>query len=262
MELQGSTILLTGASTGIGAATALALGAAGATVGLVARRGELLDEVLAQAIDAGAGAGSRRWAVDLGSVAAAEALVTEAWTAFGGLDGIVNNAAIPKRRHATKLDGDELDLVMAVNFASPAHMCLTALPLMLERGSGVLVNVGSLAGRLGNAGEAAYCASKFALSGFTETLAIDLVGTPVRAALVTPGPFDTPIWGLDGEDPSPYTGPKYPPSMCADAILAALRGEGSFELIVPEDLKPVVSYKADHIDDYIAGAAAMAAMPR
>src|ERR1700690_4268729 len=133
MDLKQARILVTGASTGIGEALAVALGRAGATIGLLARRGELLDEVLDAARDAGAGSESRRWAVDLDDVQAAERAASQAWDAFDGLDGFVSNAALFRRRNLLDLPPAELDWIMRVNFLSPAHMCLTLLPKMLAR---------------------------------------------------------------------------------------------------------------------------------
>ncbi|HVU73342.1 MAG TPA: SDR family oxidoreductase [Mycobacteriales bacterium] len=260
IDLDGAKVLVTGASTGIGAALAIELGKAGATIAITARRQALLDEVLAEAKAAGAGPDSYAVAADLGDIPLAEKVALEAWERLGHVDAVVNNAAIPKRRHVIDLPGDELDLVMRVNFTSPARICLALLPKMLERKAGMLVNVGSMAGRLGNPGEIAYCASKFALSGFTETLAIDLAGTGVEARLVTPGPFDTPIWDMEGEEPAPYEGPKYPPSVAAEAIVAALRGDGGFEHIVPPEMKGVVEFKAQDIDTYLQGAIAFSTM--
>jgi NAD(P)-dependent dehydrogenase (short-subunit alcohol dehydrogenase family) len=255
MELNGSRILVTGASTGIGAALAVALGRAGATIGLLARRGELQDDVLAEARKAGAGAESRRWAVDLDDVDAAEAAALEAWEALGGLDGFVSNAAVIRRRSALRLPPAELDQTMRVNFLSPAHMALALLPKMLERGGGTVVMVGSIAGRLSSPGEAAYVASKHALAGFTETLAADMFDTPVRVRLVTPGPFDTPIWGVQGDEPTHYSGPKHPPSVAADAITEVLRGTDDFETMVPAEIRDTIAMKNSDVTAWIAMAA-------
>ncbi len=255
MEIAGSHILLTGASTGIGADLAVALARGGATVGLVARRAELLEQVTAACREHSPD--SRYWALDLGDVAAAEALALEAWDAFGHLDALVNNAGIPMRRHATRLSAYDLEHTMAVNFFAPARMTMALLPRMLERGSGVVVNVGSMAGRVGPPKEAAYAASKFALTGFTEGLAVDLWDTPVRVCLVQPGPIDTPIWDMaDNEDPA-YHGPKHPPSDVSDAVIDALTGTG-FERFVPAEMKGVVDYKTANIDTFLEGNAAFA----
>jgi NAD(P)-dependent dehydrogenase (short-subunit alcohol dehydrogenase family) len=257
MELQGARVLVTGASTGIGAALAVALGGQGATVGLLARRGELLDDVLAQARAAGAGAASRRWAVDLGDLDAAGHAALDAWDAFGGLDAFVSNAALLRRRHATAVEPAELDEHMRVNFSAPAHMVLGLLPRMVARGSGTIVMVGSVAGRIGAPGELCYVSSKHALAGFTETLAADTLHTGLTVRLVTPGPFDTPIWQPHGGEPTHYTGPRFPPSVAADTILAVLRGGTSYETFVPEQAAATVARRNQDVDAFIARAAQM-----
>jgi len=255
----GSVVLVTGASSGIGAALARMLAEQGATVGLVARREDRLAEVLD---DCRKGApDSRMWVFDLADVAGSERLVLDAWDAFGHLDAIVHNAGIPKRRHVTKLTYDEIDHVMRVNFLSPARMTLAVLPRMLERGAGVVVNVSSVAGRLGNANESAYSASKFALCGWAEALAVDLWDTPVRIKLVNPGPIDTEIWDLPGEDEPLYHGDKVPPQEVAAGIVAALADDSGFEHYLP-DMKAVIEMKTADIDGFMAGMAAMARQAR
>src|SRR6185436_21185367 len=114
MQIEGSTILVTGASSGIGAALAPMLAERGATVGIVARRRDRLDAVLAECREHAPE--SRLWAADLGDLDRAERVALEAWDAFGHLDVLVNNAAIPKRRHVTALTPDELEHTMRVNF--------------------------------------------------------------------------------------------------------------------------------------------------
>jgi len=185
MDVEGATALITGASSGIGAALARAVVARGATVGIVARRRDKLEAVLADCC--ALNPDCRHWVVDLDDVEAAEALALEAWDALGGLDVLVNNAAIPKRRPAARLTVDDVETTMRVNFMAPARMTLAVLPRMLARGSGVVVNVSSMGGRLGIAHEAAYCASKFALCGWSEALAIDLDGSGVDVRL-SPAP--------------------------------------------------------------------------
>jgi short-subunit dehydrogenase len=232
MRIEGSTFLVTGASSGIGAALAPMLAERGATVGIVARRREKLEEVLARCTPSAPD--SRLWAVDLGDLAAAEQVALEAWDAFGGLDGLVNNAAIPKRVAVPRLTGELVDETMRVNFTSPVRMTLALLPRWLERGSGCVVNVSSMGGRLGIAHEAAYCASKFALCGWSESMAIDLRGTGVEVKLALPGPIDTEIWDLPGNDPALYAGPFVPAAECAASIVDAIEGDG-FEFFVPPE---------------------------
>ncbi|HSS08286.1 MAG TPA: SDR family oxidoreductase [Acidimicrobiales bacterium] len=247
-------VLVTGASSGIGAALARRLASQGETVGVVARRGDRLAAVLEQCQQWSPS--SRMWVADVGDVELAARVALEAWDAFGHLDVLVNNAAIPKRREITVLTPEEVEHVMRVNFLGPARMTLAVLPRMLARDAGTIVNVSSVGGRLGIIHEAAYSASKFALCGWSESMAVDLHGTGVSVKLIEPGPIDTEIWDLpDNEDPL-YQGPKVPPELVADGIIEALKSE-KFEHYLP-DLKPVVDGKNADIDAFIAATAQMA----
>jgi short-subunit dehydrogenase len=251
---SGKRVLITGASSGIGAALARRLAAHGAVVGLVARRSERLAEVLADCRRTSAA--STMWVADLAETATVGQLALRAWDDLGGIDVLVNNAAIPKRRPVGALDAAEVEAVMRVNFFAPMRMTLAVLPRMLARGDGVIVNVSSVGGRLGIIHEAAYCASKFALCGWSESMAVDLHDTGVSVKLIQPGPVDTEIWDQpDNEEPL-YQGPKVPPDEVAAGIIAAL-GSGGFEHYVP-DMKAVVDAKNADLDSYIAGVAAMA----
>ncbi len=268
--LDGAKVLVTGASSGIGAALAPMLAARGATVGIAARRTDRLTDVLeacrlrgrgaADGGGDGAGAaagGHRMWTVDLSGPNAAARLATEALDAFGHLDAVVNNAGRPMRRSVRRLSVDDVDEVMRTNFLSPVALSLTVLPRMLERDAGVLLNVSSLAGRLGVANEAAYAASKFALSGWSEAMALDLWSTGVDVRLVLPGAIATEIWDQPGNDRPAYDGPFEPAETVAEGICDALVSEG-FERYVP-DLKEIVAFKTTDIDDFMTGAAAFIA---
>ena len=118
MKIEGSNILLTGASSGIGAALAPILAERGATVGIVARRADRLEEVLERC--RATSPKSQMWAADLGDLDRAEQVALEAWDAFGGLDVLVNNAAIPKRTRVTDLTPRDVQHVMDVDFHSPS----------------------------------------------------------------------------------------------------------------------------------------------
>jgi short-subunit dehydrogenase len=248
----GKRVLITGGSSGIGAALARRLAAQGAVVGLIARRRDRLADVLADCQRVSPD--SRMWVADLADDAGALGL--QAWDALGGIDVLVNNAAIPKRRAVTALEPAQVETVMRVNFFAPMRLTLAVLPRMLERGEGMIVNVSSVGGRLGIIHESAYCASKFALCGWSESMAVDLHGTGISVKLIEPGPVDTEIWDQPGNDDPIYDGPKFSPDEVAIGIIAALGSEG-FEHYVP-DMKAVVDVKNADIDTYIAGAAAMA----
>jgi short-subunit dehydrogenase len=250
----GKRVLITGASSGVGAALARALAKEGAVVGLIARRRDRLAEVLAACHETSSE--SLMWVADLADTAAVGRLAVEAWDALGGIDVLVNNAAIPKRRAVTALDPAQVEAVMRVNFFAPMHLTLAVLPRMLERGEGIIVNVSSVGGRLGIIHESAYCASKFALCGWSESMAVDLHGTGVSVKLIEPGPVDTEIWDQPDNDDPIYDGPKFSPEEVAGGIIAAMSSDG-FEHYVP-DMKAVVDLKNADIDTYIAGAAGMA----
>jgi short-subunit dehydrogenase len=251
---HGATALVTGASSGIGAATARALAASGTTVGLVARRADRLGEVLTDCrVDAPA---SRSWVADLADPDQAAALSCRIWDELGPLDVIVNNAGIPMRRRADRLTMAEVERVMTVNFLSPVAITLAILPRLLERGSGTIVNVSSLGGRLGIANEAAYSASKFALVGWSEALAADLVGTGVSVRLVLPGSIDTEIWDQPDNDPPVYAGPLMPAEEVAAGIVDCI-GSNQFEHYIP-DMRAVVEMKTKDFDGFVAGMLAMA----
>jgi short-subunit dehydrogenase len=253
IEVAGSRVLITGASSGIGAASARLLARRGATVGLVGRRAEKLAAVLDDCRSAAPD--SRMWVCDLGDLDAAARLALEAWDALGYVDVLVNNAAIPKVRAIDGVTMGDVEQAMTVNFFSPVAMTLAVLPRMRQRGVGIVVNVASLGGRLGIAHEAAYCASKFALSGWSEAMAIDLHDSPIEVRLIQPGPIDTDIWSRPGEERAVYDGPKEPPEVVAEGVVAAIEGD-RFEHYLP-DLKAFVDAKQADIDSYLAGVAAM-----
>lgn len=250
---QGRTVLLTGASSGIGAAVARELAVRGHTVALVARRQERLDEVLADCRRTSPA--SERWAADLSEPTDAAELTLAISEHYGGLDVIINNAAVPMRRHATRLTLAEVERTMRINYLSPVAMTLAILPQMLERGSGTIVNISSLGGRLGIATEAAYSGSKFALAGWSESLAIDLDGSGIAVKLILPGAIDTEIWNQPDNDDPIYEGPKEPPEAIAGAIVDAIDSP-RFEHYLP-DMKAVIEFKTSDIDAFIDSMRAM-----
>lgn len=253
--IAGARVLLTGGSSGIGAATARLLARSGATVGIVGRRADQLGAVLEEC--RAFQPACRSWVTDLGDLERAESIVDEAVAAFGDLDVLVNNAAIPLRQPVDALSPAMVEEAMRVNFFSPVRMTLRILPRMLARGTGTVVNVASMGGRVGIPQEAAYCASKFALTGWSEAVAIDLHGSGVSVRLIHPGPIATDIWDRPGNRRPLIDVPKEPPEVVARAIIEAIGGD-RFEHYVP-DLKAVVDFKQSDIDGYIATNAAMAA---
>ncbi|MBM3658101.1 MAG: SDR family oxidoreductase [Actinobacteria bacterium] len=243
------TVLITGASSGIGAALARHLAAQGDTVGLVARREDRLAEVLAECTPGAPD--SAMWVADVGERDAGQRIIDTAWDHWGGIDVLVNNAAIPGVRPVIRATPDEVERVMDVNFHAPVRLALAVLPRMLERGSGTIMNVSSLGGRLGIPRESAYCASKFAMCGWTEAVKLDLWNTPIKVKLVIPGAVDTEIWDKPDEEGAAYDGPKVPAAEVAADMAAALDDDG-FEYYLP-DMKGIAVFKANDIDTYMKG---------
>ena len=174
-------VLVTGASSGIGAATAIAFAQRGATVGICARREDRLATVLRELPN------GKSWTVDLADLDDLDEFASTADEELGGVDVLVNNAGVPKRRRTTSITAADVEGVMAMNYFSPVRLTLAFLPGMLERGRGDIVNVSSMGAHLVAFGVGAYAASKAALELFTEALYVELPGTGVRAHLVVPG---------------------------------------------------------------------------
>jgi short-subunit dehydrogenase len=159
-------------------------------------------------------------------------------------------------RPVDRLTLADVERVTAVNYLSPVAITLALLPRLLGRGSGTVVNVTSLGGRIPILHEAAYCGSKFALTGWTEALATDLAGTGLAVRLVLPGPVDTEIWDQPDNDPADYSGPLVPAEEVAAAIVASIDSP-RFDHYVP-DLSAVVDMKTQDFDGFVAAVRAMA----
>jgi short-subunit dehydrogenase len=248
-EIRGRAALLTGAEGGLGPDIARMLAREGTSVALsgLPQQQNALEELCAELH----GLGTRAEVVpaDLTVAAELDTLPEQAEEAIGPIDVLVNNAGTPKRRAAARLRPEDVESTMAVNFFAPARMTLALLPKMLDRGTGTIVNVGSMGGRVGIAHEAAYNASKFALSGWSEGLALDLDGTGVRVRLIQPGPVATDIWDRPGEEAALYDGTLEPPELAADGIVDAIASD-RFEHYLP-DLSDVVAFKTADVDGWI-----------
>jgi len=241
--------LVTGASSGIGAATARELAGRGMTVGIVARRRDRLAEVL-EACRVHAPA-SQMWVADLSDPDSAAELSLTAWDALGHIDVLVNNAGIPMRKTIPNITAADVERVMRVNFLSSTAMTLALIPRMLARATGTIVNVASIAGRFGVTTEAAYSASKFAMCGWSEGIAADMAGTGVTVRLILPGTIDTELWDQPDNDPPLYQGDLVPAEETAVGIADAIDDE-HFEHFLP-DMKAVVEAKVADIDKFMAG---------
>ncbi len=252
MELAGKRVLITGASSGIGAGLAERFAAAGATVGICARREARLAEVLERCRKHAPE--SRMWVCDLDRFDDVDRLARAAVDELGAVDVLVNNAGIPKRRHVTALDPATVEDVMRINYLSPVRLTLALLPHLLERGSGLVLNVSSVAAPLSSPGEAAYDASKAALTAFSEAMAIDLWDTGVRVLVVYPGLVETELFTVPGNDPIHAGVEAIPVDELVDAVMGAIDRD-EVEVYAPAWFKDIVAGKAANVAGFLAGAA-------
>ena len=186
MTLRDKTIVVTGASSGIGRAAAVELARRGARLVIAARRGDLLETVAAECRAAGA-ADCRVAVCDVTRRDDCLRLIETA----GDVDVLVNNAGFATFDAIESAKPEDLQSMMETNYFGAVWCTQAALPRMLERRSGTIVNVASIAGIMGYARMGGYCATKFALIGFSEALRDEVLGRGVRVALVCPGTTET-----------------------------------------------------------------------
>ncbi|MDO0929984.1 SDR family NAD(P)-dependent oxidoreductase [Streptomyces sp. TG1A-8] len=195
--LTGTTALVTGASGGIGAATALSLAAQGANVALAARRKDRLDELVERIKTDGGTALAIE--TDITDRAQATAMIEQTVATFGGLDTLVNNAGIMLLGPAESAPIEEWDRMIALNVQGLLYATHAALPYLLAaavgpRATADIVNISSLAGRVPIAGSAVYSLTKHGVGAFTEALRQEVTGRHVRVSLIEPGPVATELF--------------------------------------------------------------------
>jgi serine 3-dehydrogenase (NADP+) len=215
-SLAGKTAVVTGASSGIGEATARMLADAGARVMLVARREERLT---ALAVEIGGGA--CYLALDLAQGDAAQMLLDAATAQLGKVDILINNAGILRTSHVDTFDLDELEPMIAINYSAVVRASILFARAMKANGSGQIINLSSIGASLTAAGTGIYGGLKMALDRFTDVLRIELAGSGVRVGIIAPGTTTTEIFedmkanGQPGWD-------EYIPPMVGDDIARAI----------------------------------------
>jgi NAD(P)-dependent dehydrogenase (short-subunit alcohol dehydrogenase family) len=236
-ELNGKVALITGASSGIGEATAIALAEAGAAVVLGARREDKLAD-LADRINRNGGRAVYR-KTDVTDAQDTQALVDLAVSEFGGLDIAFNNAGIEgSGLHPIVEDSEEnFDQIHNINVKGVWNSLRAQIPALIERGGGSIINNSSVAGRKGFGGFSAYVASKFAVEGLSRSAAAELAESRVRVNTVAPGPIDTQM--LDR-----ITGGDH--AMFADATPMKRAGE-------VDEIAQTVVFLASDASSYITG---------
>ncbi|MEW6208754.1 MAG: SDR family oxidoreductase [Acidobacteriota bacterium] len=197
-RVEGRRAIITGGTRGIGFAIAWALLDLGAKIMVCSRKQEDVEAAVARL---GLIGGGRVFGVrcDLRNPEDVRALfaVSEEW--LGGLDILVNNAGVPSRSYVEKMSIEEWQQTIETNLSGVFYCCREAIPLMKKGGGGYIINIGSLAGRNTFPGAAAYCASKFGLLGFSESLMQEVRYDHIRVSCVMPGSVSTGFGGRGEE---------------------------------------------------------------
>lgn len=234
--LKGKVALVTGGGRGIGRAIALELGRAGATVAVNYRTSAALAEAVCQEIE-GCGGHSMPIGGDVGVAAEAEAMVTAVIAQFDRLDILVNNAGIVRDRLLLRMSVEDWDEVLRIDLRGAFLCTKAALRSMVRQRSGRIVNVGSIVGVTGNAGQANYAAAKGGLIAFTRSVAREVASRSITANVVAPGYIETAMWA----------------SVAEDARRRALELIPLGRTGAPEDVAAVVAFLASDRAGYITG---------
>ncbi len=187
-NFEDKTVIITGGSEGVGAATARRFAAAGANLVLVARTRKTLDRI-SDELDGQTNVLTVR--MDVSDADACFSLFKKAMLEFNGVHVLVNNAGCHTRGLVENLDAEDLGRMIDVNLKAPIMLSRIAIPYIKESGGGAIINVASLAGRAPIPAAATYSASKFGLRAFTFALGEELAEAGIKVAAVSPGPIDT-----------------------------------------------------------------------
>jgi len=234
--LEGKVVLVTGGSRGIGRATALEAAAQGADVAIAYRsNASVAERVIAEATALGATA--RAYACDVAAADQVKALIDQVVADFGQIDVVVNNAGIARDKLLIAMSEEDFDAVIATNLKGAWSVAKAAASKMIRARTGVIINISSIVGQHGNAGQANYAAAKAGLIGLTQSIAKELAGRGVRCCAVAPGFIETDMTAGLSE--------QLQEKMLADIPLGRL-GQ-------PEDIARAVVWLASDAAAYITG---------
>jgi hypothetical protein len=230
-RFAGKVVVITGASAGVGAATARAFAREGARLVLVARGREALERV---ASELGAVCEVMTECLDVSDALGCEAMLERAARHFGRIDVLVNNAGLHVRGPFERIAPDDIARMVEVNLTAPLRLARLVLPHFARTGGGAIVNVASLAGIAPVPGAVTYCCTKFGLRAFSYALAEEVRERNVSVSVVSPGPIDTGFLmdNLDEVEDLSFSQPMSTAEQVADAVLLAASGPGT-EIAMP-----------------------------
>ena len=237
MNFRDQVVLITGASTGIGRSLAIDFATRGAIVAGCARSRERLEEVLR--LIQPKSPSSVVMACDVAKREQVQGMVRQVLAQFGRIDILINNAGVGMRQPFAKTPLDIIEGMIRTNYLGAVYCAHEVLPAMLARGAGHIVNISSVAGKIASLNIAGYCASKFALNGFSESLYHEVKPHGIRVSVICPGPVNTEFNKSFAEAP-----PKSPALLIVDtdavvrAVIRAIEGK-RFEIILPRSLAAV-----------------------
>lgn len=238
-DLRNTVVVITGASSGIGKNTAVEFAKRGANLVLAARRENGLEKTARECENFGV----RAIVVptDVSDELAVHKLASRALNEFGHVDIWINNAGVYMMGEIKDTPVDAMRRLLDVNFFGMVHGVKAILPHMLQRGEGLIINTGSLAGKMAYRFASAYCASKFAITAFTDALRQELYGTGVDVSMVMPSSTDTPLFNYAANYAGRAIKPMEPISDAQDVAdvmvrLAASRHRESYVMSYPKAL--------------------------
>jgi short-subunit dehydrogenase len=235
VNLRGAVVVVTGASSGIGEATARALARRGSTVVVAARRFERLQELTARIDDEGGVAVPVR--CDVARASDLEALARTVDDRLGRCDALVNNAGVPGGGRFEDASVEQIERVVRVNLLGVMLATRAFVPLMRRRGRGHIVNVASLAGRFAVPGASVYAATKYGVVGFTESL-IELRGAGITVTAILPG--FVPTEAFSGRGPRPF---RVGVDQVAAAIVGSIAQGRAGEIWLPAWTRPLEVFR-------------------